>query len=329
MNSDILPKENFLPVDFDEDLIRRNRMAAKADESKRALVKNWRMFEAWCGKQGVSPLPAELNTVEMYLVYLSDYHPVFDQKGIQIRLGMKVSAISQALWAINSTHRIQGFPPPGEFEQIKNAMGGIKRRKGSRKKQQSPLTIEHIKDIRFRTDLKGMRDKALLLVGFAGCFRRSELVSLRAEDIEESPFGLRVYLENSKTDQEGQGEWVDILASELYPEYCPVAALREWLKHSGISQGPIFRSLTKGGKPKLGRKLSGVSVDAIVKWAAEECGLDRNKYGGHSLRAGKATYLSEKGKSVTLIARHGRWKSLDMVLTYCRVETSRELAGAY
>lgn len=329
MNSNILPKINSLPAIFDEELVRHNRMAAKADETKRALLKNWRMFEEWCERQGVSPLPAELNTVEMYLLHLSDQHPIFDRSGVQVRIGLKSSGISQVLWAVNSRHRMAGYPPPGDFEQIKTALAGIRRRKGSRKKQQSPMTIDHIKTIRFREDLKGKRDKALLLVGFGGCFRRSELVSLRAEDIEETTYGLRVYLENSKTDQEGQGEWVDILVSQLYPEYCPVAALQEWLKHAGISQGPIFRSLTKGSRPTIGQKLSGVSVDAIVKWAAGECGLDPKKFGGHSLRAGKATYLSEKGKSVTLIARHGRWKSLDMVLTYCRVETSRELAGVY
>ena len=329
MKSELVKQVDIFPAGIDGNLIRRNRLAAKADETKRALLKNWRMFEGWCDENGGTTLPASLNTVEMYLLYLSDQHPLFDRKGVQISTGLKPSAISQVLWAINSRHRMAGHPPPGEFEQIKTALAGIKRRKGSRKKQQAPLTIDHIRSIQFRNDLKGKRDKALLLTGFAGCFRRSELVSLQAQDIEGTPYGLRVYLENSKTDQEGQGEWVDILASELYPEYCPVAALEEWLKHAGISQGPIFRSLTKGARPRLGQKLSGVSVDAIVKWAAGECGLDRTKYGGHSLRAGKATYLSEKGKSVTLIARHGRWKSLDMVLTYCRVETSRELAGAY
>lgn len=329
MSNELAERNGLPPVPIDVELVRRNRWAARSDETKRALLKNWRLFENWCVQNGVVSLPAPLDAVEVFLLYLSDQHPVFDKAGVQVRTGLKTSAICQVLWALNTRHRMAGHPPPGEFEQIRLALAGIKRRKGARRKQQAPMTIEHIRSIAFRNDLKGLRDKALLLTGFAGCFRRSELVSLRVEDLEETPLGLRVFLERAKTDQEGRGVWVDLLRSDINRRYCPVESLQAWLSAAGIEKGPIFRSLTKGPNPKIGAVLSPVSVDAVVKWAAAQCGLDPKKFGGHSLRAGNATYLSEKGKSPTLIAKHGRWKSMDMVLTYCRIETAREMAGSY
>jgi integrase len=326
---DIQPADRFLPPGVDERLVRSNRLASRADETKRALLKNWTLFEGWCRGQGLASLPATPDVVEVFLLYLADRHPVRNRGGGVARVGLKAAGVAQALWAINSRHRMAGHAPPGEFEQIKTALAGIRRRKGSRRKQQAPFTIEHLRAISFREDLKGKRDKALLLVGFAGCLRRSELVALRAEEMEETPLGLRVYLVKSKTDQEGGGAWIDIVRAERYPACCPVRAVQEWLAAAGIGQGPIFRSLGKGPRPRLGPRLSPVTVDAVVKWAAAQCGLEPSRYGGHSLRAGKATYLSEMGKSPTLIARHGRWKSMDMVLTYCRGETARELAGVY
>ncbi|HKI98061.1 MAG TPA: tyrosine-type recombinase/integrase [bacterium] len=310
-------------------LVRTNRAASKANETKRALLKNWALFERWCSSTGDQALPATPETVERFLLYLSDQHPVRDRKGQELRRGLKASAVAQALWALNARHRMAGLPAPGESALVKTALSGIRRRKATRPKQQAPLTIEHLRAVRFRDDLKGRRDKALLLVGFAGCLRRSELVALHVEHLEETPLGLRIYLPRSKTDQEGAGAWVDLLRAAQYPELCPVEALLEWLAAARIAAGPVFRSLGKGRHPRIAEHLSAASVDAIVKWAAGACGLDPHRYGGHSLRAGQATYLSEHGKSPAVIARHGRWKSLNMVLTYCRSETARELVGVY
>lgn len=316
-----------LPVDAS--LVRANRAASKADETKRALLKNWKRFEQWCGSQQLPSLPAEPETVEAFLLYLSDQHPVRDRQGRILRYGMRPSTVAQALWAVNARHRLAGHAAPGASQLVKTALAGIRRRKAGRPKQQAPLTIAHLGALRFRDDVKGKRDKALLLVGFAGCLRRSELVALRVENLEETPLGVRVYLPRSKTDGEGAGAWVDIVRAQHHPGLCPVSALLDWLAVTRIAQGPIFRAVGKGRQPRIGDRLSAASVDAIVKWAAAQCGLDPTHYGGHSLRAGQATYLSEQGKSPALIARHGRWKSLNMVLTYCRSETARELAGVY
>lgn len=318
-----------LPPSIDGELVRSNRLASRADETKRALRRNWSDFQLWCEGQGFPSMPASLDVVEVYLLYLSDQHSVRGRDGKILRTGLKSSAVCQALWAINTAHRLAGRVSPGDSEQIKTALSGIKRRKGMRKKQQAPLTIEHLQGVRWKTGLKGYRDKALLLIGFAACLRRSEIVALNAEDIEETRYGLRLYLKFSKTDQEGVGAWVDVVRATKLTNACPVKALSEWLQAAEITDGPIFRSLTKGTAPTLGGRLSPVTVDALVKWAAKDLGLEPGAYGGHSLRAGKATYLSEKGKSPVTIAKHGRWKSLDMVLTYCRGETARELDGVY
>ncbi len=311
------------------DQVRRNRRASKADETKRALKKNWDAFEAWCAGSGATTLPAGPEAVESYLVYLADQHPVRRTAAGPVRHGLRPASVKQALWAINTVHRLRGLAAPGDSPIVRTAIAGIQRRKAGRRKQQAPLTIDELQRIRFPATLKGLRDRALLLVGFAGCLRRSELVALRLEDLEPTSRGLRVYLAQSKTDQLGAGAWVDLLRATRFVDACPVQALQQWLQAAGITAGPIFRSLTKGRSPTIGTRLSAVRVDAIVKWAAAECGLDPSRYGGHSLRAGKATYLANKNIHPTLVAKHGRWKSLDMVLTYYRDEVAVGLEGAY
>ena len=327
--SDLVVTHPLPPALPDADLIRRNRQASKADETKRALAKNWRAFQRWCSGLGVAALPAQPAAVEAYLVYLADQHPVRDRAGRVVGNGLRPASIQQALWSINAMHRLRGHQAPGAHPQVGTALAGILRRKAGRRKQQAPLTIEYLRRVRFPATLKGLRDKALLLVGFAGCLRRSELVRLRAEDVEATPYGLRIYLASSKTDQAGAGAWIDVARATVLRDCCPVQALQAWLEAADIHQGPIFRSLTRGPRPRLGSSLSAVAVDSLVKWAAAAAGLDARRYGGHSLRAGKATYLVERNKSAALVARHGRWKSVDMVLTYYRGEVAAELAGSY
>ncbi len=309
--------------------IRANRSASKADETKRAFEKNWTAFARWCAQVGTVSLPASAETVEAYLIYLADDHPVENRQGVFIRRGLRPASVLQALWAINVRHSLASQPEPGHSPIVRTAIAGIRRRKAHRQKQQAPLTIEHISAIPFGSDLKSRRDKALLLVGFAGCFRRSELVALNVEDFEQSPYGLRVYLAQSKTDSEANGAWIDILRATVATSSCPVAALQQWLSAAKIESGPVFRRLTRGAAPKIGERLSAVSVDATVKWAAAQLGLPAAQYGGHSLRAGKATYLSNMNKPPALVAKHGRWKSMDMVVRYYRNAVAAELEGAY
>jgi integrase len=292
-------------------------------------MKNWATFQAWCARVGVAALPAAPEAVEAYLVYLADDHPVQDRAGRVVRSGLRPASVLQALWALNQMHRLAGQPEPGATAVVRTAMAGIRRRKAHRPKQQAPLTIDELARVRFPATLRGVRDKALLLVGFGACLRRSELVALRAEDVEHTRHGLRLYIRQSKTDTLGRGAWVDIVRATRHVDACPVAALQAWLAAARIRTGPIFRSMTRDAIAPRTEALSPVAVDRLAKWAAESLGLDRSLYGGHSLRAGSATYLARLNKPPTLVAKHGRWQSLDMVLRYYRDEIAAGLAGSY
>jgi integrase len=293
--------------------IKKYRAASKADGTKLALEKNWRKFGTWCDGQGANSYPCSPELLETYLVYLADS-------------GLKAASIDQARWAINVRHKLSGLPAPGDSEQVKVVLAGIKRTIGSRQTQKAALTIEHLRSLTFADTLAGKRDKALLLIGFAAGLRRSEISALRVEDLESLEDGYRIHILTSKTDQEGRGEFVDIVPS-INPSACPVASVKDWLASSAIGSGPLFRSINRWGQ--LGGALSTVSIGCIVKAAAEACGMDPTKFGGHSLRAGCATYLLERGVPLNIVAKQGRWKKHDTVLRYDRNVTTRALRGVY
>jgi len=290
------------------------RQASRASETKRAVDKNWRRFQAWCQHLGQLALPCLPATLEAYLVHLADS-------------GLSVASISQAKWAVDFCHRLAGHPQPGQDERVKVILAGIKRQLGSAPAVKQALTIQHLKQLSFEDSLMGWRNKALLYVGFAGGFRRSELAALHREDLEPTPYGLRIRLRRSKTNQEGQGEWVDIVRSSESPHHCPVTILMGWLEHAGIAQGVVFRSVHKNGA--LGPSLSTVSIGQIVKHTAKRLGFDPAAYGGHSLRSGCATYLLERQVPLNLVARQLRHKRADTTLRYDRNTTGRALQGIY
>jgi integrase len=162
----------------------------------------------------------------------------------------------------------------------------------------------------------GARDRALILLGFAGAFRRSELVALEVGDCAFGNDGLTVNLRKSKTDQEGQGRKVGIPYGSN-PETCPVRVLQSWMEEAGITSGPLFRSLNRHGRVKAGR-LSGLDVARIVKKLADRAGLDAAKYAAHSLRAGHATSAAIAGASERSIMNQTGHRSVQMVRRYIR-----------
>ena len=173
----------------------------------------------------------------------------------------------------------------------------------------------------------GTRDRALLLVGFAGAFRRSEIVALNVEDIAFSTDGATVTLRRSKTDQDGAGRKVGIPYGSN-PATCPVRALQAWLAASGITEGPLFRWIRKAGRMQHGR-LSGSAVAEIVKRHAGTAGLDTSKYAGHSLRAGLVTAAAIAGSSDRAIMKQSGHRSSAMVQRYIRdASLFRENAAA-
>ena len=164
--------------------------------------------------------------------------------------------------------------------------------------------------------LKGVRDRALLLVGFAGAFRRSELVSLDVDDLDFTEEGLVVTLRRSKTDQEGEGRRVGVPFGSN-PTTCPVRSMKAWLEASAITDGPVFRSVNRHGQLQA-QRLTSQSVALVVKRYAEVCGLDRHAFAGHSLRAGFATVAARNGANERSIMNQTGHKSLTIVRRYIR-----------
>jgi integrase len=172
--------------------------------------------------------------------------------------------------------------------------------------------------------LKGLRDRALLLIGFAGAFRRSELVALDCEDIEQCETGIKITIRHSKTDQEGQGATIAIVRGSIA---CPVAALQTWQEAVGITTGALFRSIRKGGK--VGARLTDQSVSDIVKTHVERVGLDPSLFAGHSLRAGFLTSVAKRGASIFKMMDVSRHRSVDTLRGYVRdAEIFKDHAGA-
>jgi integrase len=196
-------------------------------------------------------------------------------------------------------------------------MQGIRRKLGTAPNQKAPVLTDDIRAMVDATDvgLIGLRDRALLLLGFAGAFRRSELVGLNVEECGFTRDGLTVTLQRSKTDQEGQRRKIGIPYGSN-PDTCPVRNLQGWMEQAGITAGPVFRSINRHGQ--MQGRLSGTAVALLVKKLAERAGLDRAKYAGHSLRAGHATAAAIAGASERSIMQQTGHHSVTMVRRYIR-----------
>jgi len=201
---------------------------------------------------------------------------------------------------------------------VANTMKGIRRTKGTAPAQKAPTLTDDIRSMISVTDdgMIGLRDRALVLLGFAGAFRRSEIVALDIEDCTFAKDGLTVTLRRSKTDQDGAGRKIGIPYGSN-PETCPVRTIQTWIEVTAIAKGPLFRSITRHGRLRSGR-LSGIDVARIVKKLATRAGLDPAKYAGHSLRAGHATAAAIAGASERSIMNQTGHRSVQMVRRYIR-----------
>jgi site-specific recombinase XerD len=289
--------------------------AEKAEATRRAYGTDFRLFREWCEGKGVNAaLPATPETVAAYLA-----HGVAE--------GAKASTLGRRVAALRYAHKLASLPTPTDSEAVKATLRGIRRTIGAAKVKKAPAVAERVKAmVRGCPDtLAGKRDRALLLLGFAGAFRRSELVALDVEHLEESAEGLRVRITGSKTDQEGVGQTVAIARGV---ETCPVRALREWLDAAGIEFGPIFRPINKSGVVAASR-LTDRSVANIVKAYAGLAGMDAKAFSGHSLRSGFLTSAAGKGASIFKMMDVSRHKSVDTLRGYVRdAELFRDHAGA-
>jgi len=276
--------------------------ANRAPNTYRAYRAAWRSFAAWCAEHNCPALPADPLAVADYLAHAAQRH--------------KASTLAVHVAAIRAAHKAAGQPDPTADERVAATMRGIRRVHGQPPAQREPLTLDDLRALvrACGDDLAGLRDRALLLVGFAAALRRSELVALDVEHIRLNGV-LRITLTRSKTDQEGQGitKTIPRLADA---ELCPVRALRAWLDAAGIASGPIFRSVNRWGK--VGARLSAYDVARIVKRRAQAAGLDARMLAGHSLRAGFATTAALAGLDAVAIAEVTGHRSLNTLQRYIR-----------
>jgi site-specific recombinase XerD len=284
----------------------------KAKATRRAYGSDFEIFRAWCASRGVSALPATAESVAAFLAS-------------EVESGIRPSTIGRRVAAVRYAHKLAGHAVPTDDERVKATVRGIRRTLGTAAHKKAPATAERVIAMAVGTGegLKGLRDRALLLLGFAGAFRRSELVALDCEDVEESETGIKITIRHSKTDQEGQGAAIGIVRGSIA---CPVAALQAWRDAAGITTGPLFRSIRKGGK--VGARLTDQSVADIVKIHAERVGLDPKLFAGHSLRAGFLTSAAKRGASIFKMMDVSRHRSVDTLRGYVRdAEIFKDHAG--
>ena len=257
--------------------------ASKAENTLRGYRADWRAFCQWCEGQGLTPLPASPETVAAYIA--------------ECAARLKVGSIQPQLNAITEAHKAMGLESLTHAAMVVNTMKGIRRTLGVAPLQKAAALTDDIRAMVYATDggIIGLRDRALILLGFAGAFRRSELVALDTTDCIFSKDGLTVTLRRSKTDQDGAGRKVGIPYGGN-PETCPVRTMQTWIESASVSAGRLFRSISRYGKIRAGG-LSSNDVARVVKKLAERAGLDPAKYAGHSLRAGHATSAAIAGAS--------------------------------
>ncbi len=297
-----------LPDEFSiEELLAEAQQTANdsiPENTRRAYATDWNHFRNWCQRRSRTPLPASAETLLAYLTALSKTHAV--------------STLQRRLTTVAKLHRTAGKADPTQDGRVKKLWRGILRSTGEDKRGKKPLLIGDLRRIldALPKSLRGDRDRALLLLGFAGGLRRHELVSLDVEDLEEVDEGLVITLRRSKTDQTGKGLKKGIPFGKSQ-KTCPVRAVIAWLRNADVHEGPVFRAVTKHDTPRRAR-LSSQSVALVVKQAFRAIGKRPRDYSAHSLRSGLVTAAAIGGADERTIMKHTGHRSVQMVRRYMR-----------
>jgi site-specific recombinase XerD len=298
----------------DVDRVLRYAAASKAASTLKCYAYDWGCFRSWCDGRGAAFLPAKTAIVCAYLSGLAES-------------GMRSTTIGRRCAAIAHFHRQAGHPTPTDHDAVKTTLSGIRRTIGTARTKKAPATADLIMQMLAKCPdtLSGKRDRALLALGFAGAFRRSELCALMVEDLIEVPDGYRVMVRRSKTDQTGEG--VEVAIPRGY-KVRPVEAVQAWLQAADITAGPVLRPVLLGQRVQS-CSLSHEAVSRIIKGYIAKIGLDPKSYAAHSLRSGMLTSCAEAGANVFAMANHSRHKSLDTLRGYVRsANLFREFPGA-
>ena len=271
-----------------------NLKNSKAPNTLRAYQADFKDFSAFCSRNGLNCMPTDPKILSLYLTHLS--------------ATSKFSTLKRRIASISVIHKMNGHYLDTKHPIIMENLHGIKRRKGSNQKAKKPILISDLKLIinvineSNQSDKKKIRDKTLILVGFSGGFRRSELVDIDIDDVEFVNEGVKIFIKRSKTDQSGQGmtKALPYFDNKLF---CPVTNLKNWIDYSKVKSGKIF-------------DISDKSVALIIKKYVSLSGLDPNRYGGHSLRSGFATSTAESGAEERNIMAMTGHKTTQMVRRY-------------
>ena len=286
-----------------------NLQNSKAKNTVRAYKSDFDDFSLFCIKNSFKSLPSEPKVISLYLTYLSSNNA-------------KISTLKRRLVSIGVIHRLKGHYLDTKHPAIIENIMGIKRRKGSIQKSKKPILIRHLKliinviDEQKKEEIKKLRDRTIILIGFSGGFRRNEIVLLDHDDLEFVPEGLKINIKSSKTDQFGEGS-VKALPYFDGSKYCPVNSLKKWLDVSKITSGPVFRRFNKGSKLSENR-LTDQTVALLIKEYLQLAGIDNKNYSGHSLRSGFATSAAESGAEERSIMAMTGHKSTEMVRRYIK-----------
>ena len=271
----------------------KNLKNSKAQNTLRAYQADFRDFSSFCAKNGFNPLPTEPKIIALYLTHLSSFS--------------KFSTLKRRIASIKVVHRLKGHYIDTKHPIITENIMGIKRKLGVKQTSKKPILINDLKKIinvidEEKNELKKYQNKALILIGFAGGFRRSELVSIEYEDVDFVTEGVKITVIKSKTDQTGIGLTKAIPYFDN-KSYCPVISLKKWIEYSNIKNGKVF-------------KVSDKTVALTIKKYASIAGLDNSKYAGHSLRSGFATSTAEIGADERSIMAMTGHKTTQMVRRY-------------
>ncbi len=286
-----------------------NLQSSKANNTVRAYKSDFNDFGVFCAQNGFKSLPSEPNIVSLYLTHLSTKDA-------------KMSTLKRRLVSIGVIHKLKGHYLDTKHPAIIENIMGIKRRKGSIQKAKKPILINSLKliinaiDQQNKQEIKKIRDRSIILIGFSGGFRRNEIVSLDSDDLDFVPEGLKINIKRSKTDQFGEG-FTKALPYFDSSQYCPVVSLKNWLDISKITSGPVFRRFVKGSKLSENR-LTDQTVALLIKEYLNLVGIDSKHYSGHSLRSGFATTAAESGVEERSIMAMTGHKSTEMVRRYIK-----------
>lgn len=272
---------------------------SKSKNTQKSYTSDWKHFTEWCESHQRTHLPANAGTICLYLSELAETH--------------KYSTLRRRLSSINEAHRFKKYLPPSKQIEVQALMEGIKREIGSQQEPKKALMLQVLPNLIEKVDtstLIGLRDKAILLLGFALASRRSELVSINIEDLQLNDFGMDVSIRETKTKNDNLIKGVVF----TYNEFCPVNATKGWIKAGMIESGALFRSIDRHGNVK--DRLSDKSIALIVKKYIGELGLDSNDFAAHSLRSGLSTSAAMMGMTDIAIMKQTGHKTREMVDRY-------------